>query len=146
MNKIKMIVLGLALILTLALAAGCGGAGDAKPQQQAPQAQTSMPAGDPMPMMKDMDAGMQEMIKHIKAGKMMEAQAAAAQVAGMADKVAPHMTDNALREQLKTAAHDLRDTMTDGKADQAVIEAKMQAMQEIMKRSLSHLQAQKHNH
>jgi hypothetical protein len=146
MSKKKMIVLSLALILTLALVAGCGGAGDSKPQQQAPQQQAAMPAGDPMPMMKDMDASMQEMMKQVKAGQMMEAQKSAAQMAGMADKVMPHMTDNALKDQMKKAAYDLRDTMNGGKADQTVIEEKMKAMQDIMKRSVNHLQSQKHNH
>ncbi len=146
MSKKKMIVLILVLILTVALAAGCGGAGDSKPQQQAPKAQSSMPTGDPMPMMKDMDSSMQDMMKQVKAGQMMEAQKSAAQMAGMADKVMPHMTDSALKEQMKNAAYDLRNTMNGGKADQTVIEAKMKVMQDIMKRSVSHLQTQKHTH
>ena len=145
MKKVKLIVLSLALILTLAFVAGCGG-GDGKPQQQAPQAQTSMPSGDPMPMMKDMDKNMQDMLRQVKAGQMMEAQKSAAQVAGLADKVMPHMTDGNLKGQMQKAAYDLRDTMNSGKVDQTVIEGKMQAMQDIMKRSVNHLQSQKHNH
>lgn len=145
MKNTKLILLSLILILALALVAGCGGS-DSKPQLQAPKAQSSMPAGDPMPMMKDMDASMQEMMKQVKAGQMMEAQKSAAQMAGMADKVMPHMTDSALKEQMKKAAYDLRDTMNGGKADQTVIEEKMKAMQDIMKRSVNHLQSQKHNH
>lgn len=145
MKKSKLIVISLTLILALAVVAGCG-SNDGKPQPAAPKAQSSMPSGDPMPMMKDMDASMQDMIKQVKAGQLMEAQKAAAQMAGMADKVMPHMTDSALKEQMQKAAYDLRDTMNGGKADQTVIEAKMQVMQDIMKRSLNHLQSQKHNH
>ncbi|MDR7868861.1 MAG: hypothetical protein RIN56_18865 [Sporomusaceae bacterium] len=146
MKKSKLIIISLALILSLVVVAGCGGAGDSKPQQQAPKAQSSMPTGDPMPMMKDMDASMQDMLKQVKAGQMMEAQKSAAQMAGMADKVMPHMTDSALKEQMKKAAYDLRDTMNGGKADQTVIEEKMKAMQDIMKRTVNNLQSQKHNH
>ena len=36
--------------------------------------------------------------------------------------------------------------MNSGKVEQTVIEGKMQAMQDIMKRSLNHLHSQKHNH
>lgn len=146
MKRSKLIVLGLALVLTLVLVAGCGGSSDKKPQQQAPQAQSSMPTGDPMPMMRDMDKNMQDMMRQVKAGQMMDAQKSAAQVASMADKVMPHMTDNALKGQMQKAAYDLRDTMNSGKVDQTVIEGKMQVMQEIMKRSVNHLQNQKHNH
>ena len=147
MKKTKLVVLSLTLILSLALAAGCGSS-DNKPQQQAqaPQAQMSMPSGDPMPMMKDMDKNLQDMVKQVKAGQMMDAQKSAAQIASLADKVMPHMTDNALREQMKKAAYDLRDTMNGAKVDQTVVEGKMKTMQDVMAMSMRNLQSGAHKH
>jgi hypothetical protein len=147
MRKTKLMVLSLTLILALALVAGCGGS-DSKPQQQAqaPQAQMSMPTGDPMPMMKDMDKNLQEMMKQVKAGQMMDAQKSAGQIASLADKVMPHMTDNAMREQMKKAAYDLRDTMNGAKVDQTVVEGKMKTMQDVMAMSMRNLQSGAHKH
>jgi hypothetical protein len=145
MKSAKLTVLALALILALVFVAGCGGS-DAKPQAQAPQAQMSMPSGDPMPMIKDMDKNLQDMMRQVKAGQMMDAQKSAGQIASIADKVMPHMTDNAMRDQMKKAAYDLRDAVNGAKVDHTAVESRMQTMQDIMKRSVDHLQSQKHNH
>lgn len=147
MKNAKLVVVLLMLILALVLVAGCGSS-DSKPQAQqpAPQAQMSMPTGDPMPMMKDMDKMMQDMMKQVKAGQTMEAQKSASQIASLADKVAPHMTDNATREQMKKAAYDLRDTMNSGKMDQTVIEGKMKTMQDAMAMAMKNLQSGAHKH
>ena len=147
MRKTKFMALSLMIILALVLTAGCGGS-DSKPQQQAqaPQAQMSMPSGDPMPMMKDMDKNLQEMVKQVKAGQMMDAQKSAGQIASLADKVMPHMTDNAMREQMKKAAYDLRDTMNGAKVDQTVVETKMKTMQDVMTQSMKNLQSGAHKH
>lgn len=147
MKKTKLVVLSLMLILAVALVAGCGGS-DNKPQQQAqaPQAQMSMPTGDPMPMMKEMDKNLQDMMKQVKSGQMMDAQKSAGQIASLADKVMPHITDNAMREQMKKAAYDLRDTMNGAKVDQTVVEAKMKTMQDVMAMSMRNLQSGAHKH
>lgn len=145
MKKLKLAVLALTLILAVVVVAGCGSS-DSKPQAQAPQAQMAMPSGDPMPMMKDMDKYLQDMMRQVKAGQMMDAQKSAGQIASLADKVMLHMTDNAMRDQMKKAAYDLRDAVNGAKVDQTVVEGRMQMMQDIMKRSVNHLQSQKHNH
>ena len=152
MKKTKLIVLGLTLVIVLAFVAGCGSS-DTKsqqPQQQQQQQQNahashSMPSGDPMPKMKDMDKAMQDMMKQVKAGQIMDAQKSSSLLAGTADKVVPHISDAALKDKFQKAAYDLRDTMNNGKVDPTVIEGKLQAMQEVMKQASANLQSGSHN-
>jgi cytochrome c556 len=143
MKKSKLLVVSAVLIVALALVAGCGGGAD-KGKEPAKTAQHSMPAGDPMPMMKDMGQQVQDMSRHLKAGQMMDAQRLATQVASTADKVTPHMTDAALKEKMQKAAYDLRDTMNGAKIDQTVVEAKLKTMQEVMQQATGHLQSVSH--
>ncbi len=157
MKKSTLTVLALTLILALAVVAGCGGS-DSKSQQaaqtQAQQPQKTadaqsghaMPAGDPMPMMKDMDKSLQDMMKQVKAGQMMDAQKSAGQIAALADKVMPHMNDAAAKANMQKAANELRDSVGGAKIDQTVVEAKMKAMQDAMAQAMKNLQAGAHNH
>lgn len=139
MKNRKLILLSLVLVIALVFVAGCG-AGDNKTQQSQPaqnQKEMSghsmnMPKGDPMPMMKDMDKNLQDMLRQVKAGQMMDAQKSASQIAGLADKVAPHMMDAALKDKFQKAAYDLRDTMNNGKTDQTAVEGKMKTLQDVM--------------
>jgi hypothetical protein len=141
----KAMVLGLSLVIALGLAAGCG-SGAAQNEQQAATAQQtgqagqkadksmamSMPAGDPMPLMKDLDAQLRDMSEQIKNGQMMDAQNSAVKIAGLSDNIAPHIMDAALKDRLHKAAYDLRDTVNNGKTDQTVIEDKMQVLQDML--------------
>jgi hypothetical protein len=149
MKNWKLITLSLTIVTVLAFAAGCGSS-DSKSQQPAQQqdmhAGHSMPSGDPVPMMKDMDKSLQDMMKQVKAGQMMDAQKSAGQIASIAEKVMPHMANNALKEQLQKAAYDLRDTVNGGKVDQTVVESKMKTMQDVMGQALKDLQSGSHNH
>lgn len=151
MKKSKSVVALLVLVLALAFAAGCGGSDSQAPARQPAKTQDahaghSMPAGDPMPLMRDMDKAMQDMVKQVKAGQTMEAQKSAGQIASLADKVMPHMNDNAVREQMKKAAYDLGDAMNGAKVDQTVVEGKMKAMQDVMGPAMKNLQAGAHKH
>jgi cytochrome c556 len=154
MKKTKLTVLALTLVLALAFVAGCGGNEQPKPQAQAQQPQKQqdahaghvMPAGDPLPLMKDMEKGLQDMTKQVKAGQMMDAQKSAGQLASLADKVMPHMNDAAAQAGLKKAAGELRDAVGGAKVDQTVVEGKMKAMQEAMAQAMKNLQAGSHNH
>lgn len=143
MKKSKLLVVSAVLIVALALVAGCGGGAD-KGKEPAKIVQNSMPAGDPMPMMKDMEHQVRDMSKHLKAGQMMDAQRLATQIASAADKVTPHMTDAALKDKMQKAAYDLRDTMNGAKVDQTVVEAKLKTMQEVMQQATGHLQSVSH--
>lgn len=153
MKKAKLTVLGLTLILAVAVVAGCG-SGDSKSPQAAAQPQQqqdahsghSMPSGDPLPMMKDMDKNLQDMMKQVKAGQMMDAQKSAGQIAALADKVMPHMNDAAAKAGLQKAASELRDSVGGAKVDQTVVEARMKAMQDAMAQAMKNLQAGSHNH
>lgn len=152
MKKSTVTVLALTLILSLAVVAGCG-SGDNKARQAAQPQKTqdarpghSMPSGDPMPMMKDMDKSLQDMMKQVKAGQMMDAQKSAGQIAALADKVIPHMSDATAKSAMLKAAGELRDSVGGAKIDQTVVEAKMKAMQDAMAQSMKNLQAGTHNH
>ena len=145
MKKTTVIVLSLVLILALAFVAGCGSS-DSKAQQPAPAAQTAMPMGDPMPMMKDMDKQLQDLQKQVKAGQTMDAQKTVGRFASTCDQVTPHMTDNALQDKMHKAAVDLKDYINGGKVDQTVVDGKVQAMQELMKQANANLQGGMHKH
>lgn len=153
MKKSRIILLGFTLVIALAFVAGCG-SNDTKapqPQQQQSQQQNahashSMPSGDPMPMMKDMEKAMQDMMKQVKAGQTMDAQKSSSLLASTADKLAPHVSDSALQDKFKKVAYDLRDTMNNGKVDPTVVEGKVQALQEVMKQVNANLQSGSHGH
>ncbi len=135
------------------LAAGCGSA--EKPAAKPPAAQqaagghaghsASMPKEDPMPMMKDMDKALQDVVKQMKAGQTLDAQKSAAQLAGTVEKVLPHMMDAGLKDNLRKAAADIKGSVNSGKADPAAIEAQASAMQALMKQVTTHLQSMSHS-
>ena len=97
-----------------------------------------------MPMMKDMDKALQDVVKQVKAGQTMDAQKSASQLVGITDKVMPHMMDAGLKENLRKAATDIKEVVNSGKADPSAIEDKVKAMQEIMKQTTTHLQSMSH--
>lgn len=159
MKKSKVVSGILALTLIVVLVAGCGST--EKPaapvanqdMQNMPASSQGeghdmknmqMPREDPMPMMKDMDQQIQNLMKQVKSGQTMEAQKTAGQVVGLVDKVMPHMMDNGLKERLHQSAADIKDTVNAGKMDTGVMESKAKDMQEIMKQTTSHLQTMQH--
>ena len=152
MKKSKILIGLLALGVILVFVAGCGSS--EKPAAQAPASQqqassheahsTAMPKEDPMPFMKDMDKALQDVLKQVKAGQTMDAQKSAAQLVSMTGKVGPHMMDNALKENLRKAAVDIKDSVNSGKADLTVLENQAKAMQELMKQTTTHLQSMSH--
>ena len=152
MKKGKVLLGMLALALVLVLVAGCGSAGKpAAPQPPAAQpaaghdmSSMNMPKDDPMPMMKDMDQQLQDLMKQVKAGQTMDAQKTAGLMTGDVDKVMPHMMDNGLKDKLRQAATDIKDTVNAGEMDPGAMDGKVKAMQEIMKQTTVHLQTVKH--
>jgi|GEM_PF-855551 len=157
MKKSKVIVGILSTTVILALVTGCG----SSDKQAAPQAATgqavdhkgmdmsghesmSMPKEDPMPMMKDMDQQLQDLMKQVKAGQTMEAQKTAAQLASTTEKIMPHMMDNGLKDSLRSAVGDIKNTVNSGKMDPSAMEGKVKVMQEMMTKTTAHLQTMKH--
>ena len=152
MKKTKAILGILAIAATMALVAGCGSSGKpAATQQPAAEQQaasqhgghdmSNMPKEDPMPMMKDLDKALQDVVKQVKAGQTMEAQKSAAQLVSTTDKLMPHMMDAALKDKLRKAAVDIKDSVNSGKADPSALEGKAKALQDIMKQTTTHLQS-----
>lgn len=162
MKKNKAVLGILALTLVLVLVTGCSSAEkpaatqpaaghDMKNMPEATQQvaghdthSMQMPKDDPMPMMKDMDQQMKDLMKQVKSGQTMEAQKTAGQIMGLTDKVMPHMMDNSLKDNLHHSAADIKDTVNAGKMDPGAMESKVKAMQEIMKQTTSHLQTMQH--
>lgn len=158
MKKSKVVLGILALTLVVALVGGCSSSEKkAAPQQPASQQASghegmdmsshekmAMPKEDPMPMMKDMDQNLQDLMKQAKTGQTMEAQKTAGQLANTTEKIMPHMMDNGLKDSLRNAAGDIKNTVNSGKMDPSAIESKVKAMQEIMKRTTADLQSMKH--
>lgn len=154
MKKSKVVIGILSTTVVLALITGCG----SSEKQAAPQAATgqaadhkgmdmsnmSMPKEDPMPIMKTMDQQLQDVMKQVKAGQTMEAQKTAGLLASTTEKVMPHMMDDGLKDSLRSAALDIKNTANSGKMDPSAMEGKVKAMQEIMKQTTTHLQTMKH--
>lgn len=153
MKKSKILFAMIAIIAVMSLAAGCGSSEKtasqtlAASQEQAGGHQghsAAMPKEDPMPLMKDMDKSLQDVVRQVKAGQTMDAQKSAAQLVSAVDKVLPHMMDDALKDNLRKAAADIKDSVNSGKSDPSAIEGKIKAMQGIMQKTTSHLQSMSH--
>ncbi len=152
MKKTKVLLGVLAIVAVMVLVAG-GGSSE-KPAAQAPASQEqaaghqghsmAMPKEDPMPMMKDLDKTLQDMVKQVKAGQTMDAQKSASQLVSITDKVLPHMMDAGLKDNLRKAAVEIKDSVNTGKADPNALESKTKAMQELMKQTTTHLQSMSH--
>ena len=153
MRKGKVLLVGLAIAGLTILAAGCGSTEKqaAKPpatQQSAAGHEghsMTMPKEDPMPTMKDMDKALQDVVKQVKAGQMMDAQKSAAQLTSTVEKVMPHMMDAELKEKLLKTATDIKGSVNSGKTDPGAIEEKAGTMQKIMKQTTTHLQSMSHS-
>ena len=74
----------------------------------------------------------------------MDAQKNAAHLMSTVDKVMPHMMDNGLKDSLRKAAADIKDSVNSGKVDPSALEGKVKAMQDIMKQTTTHLQSMSH--
>lgn len=153
MKKSKVLLGTLVLTVVMSLLAGCSSNEKtaAKPpaasQEQAAGHQghsAAMPKEDPMPMMKDMDKSLQDVLKQVKAGQTMDAQKSAAQLVSTTDKVIPHMMDAGLKDTLRKAAIEIKDSVNSGKTDPSALESKVKAMQDLMKQTTAHLQTMSH--
>lgn len=152
MKKSKVLFGIVAIVAVMSLAAGCSST-DKPAATQQPAAQQSsghdmsnmkMPKEDPMPMMKDLDKALQDVVKQVKAGQTMDAQKSAAQLVSTVDKVVPHMMDAGLKDNLRKAATDIKDSVNSGKTDPSALDGKVKAMQDIMKQTTTHLQGMNH--
>ncbi|MHC1717526.1 MAG: hypothetical protein AB9883_02550 [Acidaminococcaceae bacterium] len=152
-KKSKIMLAGLAIAGLTILTAGCGST--EKQATKPPAAQQSatgheghsmtMPKEDPMPTMKDMDKALQDVVKQVKGGQMLDAQKSAAQLATTVEKVMPHMMDTGLKANLRKAANDIKGSVNSGKTEPGAIEEKAAAMQTIMKQTTTHLQSMSHS-
>lgn len=153
MKRIKITAGLLAVVIITTLAAGCGANEKAAaPQPQAGQVQASgheghsaaMPKEDPMPIMKELDKALQDVVKQVRAGQTMEAQKSVAQLVSITNKVLPHMMDTGLKDKLRTGAAELKDSVNTGKVDPNALEKQAKSLQELLKQTADHLQTMSH--
>lgn len=97
-----------------------------------------------MPLIKDMEAVLQDAVKQVKSGRTMDAQKSAAQLVSTTEKVALHMTDAGLKDKLQKAAVEIKNSVNSGKTDPADLENKAKVMQELIKQTTVHLQSMSH--
>jgi len=153
MKKNKVVLGILSITVAMSLLAGCGSS--EKPAAQAPASQeqaanghqghsAAMPKEDPMPMMKELDKSLQDVVKQVKAGQTMDAQKSAAQLVSTTDKVMPHMMDAGLKDNLRKTAVEIKDSVNSGKTDPSALEGKVRVMQDLMKQTTTHLQSMSH--
>ncbi len=147
--KRKKVLFGiLTITVIMSLIAGCSSTDKPNAAQQPAAQQSSghdmsnmsMPKEDPMPIIKDLDKSLQDVVRQVKAGQTMDAQKSAAQLASTTEKILPHMMDNGLKDSLRKAAGDIKDSVNSGKFDPSAMESKVKTMQDLMKQTTSHLQ------
>ena len=153
MKKSKVVLGILALTLVVVLVTGCSST--EKPAANQPVADqkvatghdthnAQMPKEDPMPMMKDMDQQMLDLMNKVKSGQTMEAQKIAGQIMSTTNKMMPHMMDQGLKDRMLKSATDIKEAVNTGKMDPGAMESKVKNMQEIMKQTTTHLQTMTH--
>jgi hypothetical protein len=103
----------------------------------------SMPKEDPLVFIKDIDKAAQDVVNQVKAGRTMDAQKSASQLTGSVEKVLPHVTDTALKDELKNVADEIKNSVNSGQADIFELEDKAQALQDITKQMTAQLQNMK---
>ncbi|SDD66581.1 hypothetical protein [Sporomusa acidovorans] len=159
MKKVKVVLGGIALLLTVSLTAGCGSsqptsqlAQQAAPQQAASQEHSqghnqqihSMPAGDPMPFLADMEKQLADVAAKQKASQTAEAQKVAAQLVQTADKLVPHIMDDGLKNKTRQSAVAIKDAVHAAKVDQAGLDVKIKELQELLLKVKGDLSSHKH--
>jgi hypothetical protein len=95
---------------------------------------------DPVPFVRDMEKAAQDILSHIKAGRIMDAQNSVSQLSGATDKVLPHITDAALKVRLTKSVAEIK-TIVAGSPDVFELEEKIQVLQGELKQALEKLQS-----
>jgi hypothetical protein len=73
----------------------------------------------------------------------MDAQKTVAQLTSSAEKILPHITDADLKEKLRGAANEIKDSVNSGQVDIFELEDKTQVLNEIMNQVADLLQKMK---
>jgi basic membrane lipoprotein Med (substrate-binding protein (PBP1-ABC) superfamily) len=100
----------------------------------------SMPNEDPLIFIKNIDKAAQDVVNQIKAGRTMDAQKSVSQLTDGVEKILPHVTDAALKDGLRNAANEIKNSVNSGQADIFDLEDQAQALQDITKQVAALLQ------
>ncbi|SDD71718.1 hypothetical protein [Sporomusa acidovorans] len=157
MKKAKVVLGGIALLLSMSLAAGCGTSQPtAQPAKQADQQpvgqqhsghnmQThSMPAGDPMPILAEMEKQVADVAAKQKANQVADAQKVSAQLVQTADKLAQHIMDEGLRNKTRQSASAIKEAVHAAKVDQTGLDAKIKELQDLLPKVKTDLSSHSH--
>jgi hypothetical protein len=157
LKKAKIVLGSIALILTVSLAAGCGSSQSSTQAAQQPAQQSasqdhsahnmpnhSMPAGDPMPLIADLEKQLADVAAKQKAGQAADAQKSSAQLVQTVEKVAPHIMDDGLKNKIRQSAASLKDAVHAAKVDQANVDAKIKDLQDTLPKVKEDLNSHKH--
>ncbi|MFP3040659.1 hypothetical protein LQZ19_02445 [Treponema primitia] len=95
---------------------------------------------DPVPFVRDMEKAALDILSHVKAGRVMDAQNSVSQLSGATDKVLPHITDTNLKDRLSKSVAEIKASVA-GSPDVFELEEKIQVLQGDLKQALEKLQS-----
>jgi hypothetical protein len=104
----------------------------------------SMAKENPVPFTRDMDKAAQDIVSRVKAGRSMDAQSSVSQLSATADKLLPHITDAALKDQVKTLVGEIKTSVNSGSPDVFELEDKVQELQTALEQVRKKLQGMSH--
>jgi basic membrane lipoprotein Med (substrate-binding protein (PBP1-ABC) superfamily) len=133
-------VVSVLLAAVISVSAGGRAFGADMNMQSAGGHDASMPNEDPAIFIKNIDKAAQDVLNQIKAGRTMDAQKSAGQLTGSVEKVLPHLTDAGLKDKLKDAANEIKNSVNSGQADIFDLEDQIQALRDITKQVTARLQ------
>lgn len=157
MKKAKVVLGSIAVVLTVSLAAGCGSSQSTSQKNQQPAQQSlsqdhsshnmsnhSMPAGDPMPLIVDLEKQLADVIANGKKGQAADTQKSSAQLVKTVEKVAPHIMEDGLKSKIRQSAAALKDAVHAVKVDQADVDSKIKEIQDVLPKVKDDLKSHKH--
>lgn len=101
---------------------------------------SSMTKEDPAPFIRDMEKAARDTVNQVKAGRVMDARGSVSRLTGAADKVAPHITDAALKEKLLGTVKGIKALTNAGSPDLFDLEDKEVELQDTLRQVLETLQ------
>ena len=108
---------------------------DSTAQQSGGGHDSTMAREDPIPFLADIDKASQNIVDQVKAWRVMDAQNSVSQLSGAADKVLPHITDTALKDNLSATINAIKAGVNSGSPDSFELEEKNQSLLEYTRQA-----------
>lgn len=100
---------------------------------------STMTKEDPLPFVRDMERVAQDIVSQVKAGSVMDARNSISRLTSAADKVAPHITDTALKEKTQGAVNSIRSLVNSSSPDLFDLEDTVTELRDTLKQVLAAL-------